>query len=418
MLASTLRILTPRSSFLSSSFRLMSTNTTSTTPSTTSPTTYKKPATLVLLRHGESVWNSQNLYTGWCDVPLTPSGELEARTAGRLLYDNGFHFDTCHTSLLRRASFTANMCLNTANQHWVQVHKTWRLNERHYGLLQGYNKDTAFKELDIDPLLLMRMRRTWDEPPPKMPDSHPYWHGEDRRYCGLGDDNLERSRGESLKMTAERVGEYYDLEIKPRLLSGSNVLIVSHANTLRSLIKEIDSIPEAAIKTMTIPTGIPMIYRLDPTTLTPIAPSELKERGTSPIGYTWGDRRGLGGFRGTYLGDVDRLKDIQAKRDVTNRDFQRIILRDIWDKCIADDVGSTRDILMAVYRSLEVEEYANMLLLHRMMALLEEEVRDGKESKIGKFITKEGYEAMIKKVRNLSVRNIACDALWSPFITS
>ena len=101
---------------------------------------------------------------------------------------------------------------------------------------------------------------------------------------------------------------------------------------------------------MTIPTGIPMIYRLDPTTLTPIAPSELKERGTSPIGYTWGDRRGLGGFRGTYLGDVDRLKDIQAKRDVTNRDFQRIILRDIWDKCIADDVGSTRDILMAVYR--------------------------------------------------------------------
>ena len=115
-------------------------------------------------------------------------------------------------------------------------------------------------------------------------------------------------------------------------------------------------------------------------------------------------QRGLGGFRGTYLGDIDRLKDIQSKRDVTNRDFQRFILRDVWDRCIASEVGSTRDILMSVYGALEEEEYSNMLLLHRMMALLEEEVRDGKESKIGKFITKEGYEAMMKKVRGVGAQ--------------
>ena len=137
--------------------------------------------TLVLLRHGESEWNAQNRYTGWCDVELTPKGEMEARTAGRLLHENGIELDHAFTSVLRRASFSCNMALNTAKQHWVPVTKTWRLSERHYGALQGYNKDTAWKELGLDQELVMQMRRSYDVPPPRMEDDHPFWHGNDRR---------------------------------------------------------------------------------------------------------------------------------------------------------------------------------------------------------------------------------------------
>jgi hypothetical protein len=137
--------------------------------------------TLVLLRHGESEWNAQNRYTGWCDVELTQKGEMEARTAGRLLYENGIELDHAFTSVLKRASFSCNMALNTAKQHWVPVTKTWRLSERHYGALQGYNKDTAFEELDLDQELVMQMRRSYHVPPPRMEDDHPFWHGNDRR---------------------------------------------------------------------------------------------------------------------------------------------------------------------------------------------------------------------------------------------
>jgi 2,3-bisphosphoglycerate-dependent phosphoglycerate mutase len=137
--------------------------------------------TLVLLRHGESEWNAQNRYTGWCDVDLTDKGKMEARTAGRLLYENGIELDHAFTSVLKRASFSCNMALNTAKQHWVPVTKTWRLSERHYGSLQGYNKDTAWEELGLDQELVMQMRRSYDVPPPRMEDDHPFWHGNDRR---------------------------------------------------------------------------------------------------------------------------------------------------------------------------------------------------------------------------------------------
>mmetsp|Transcript_5435 Transcript_5435/g.11216 ORF Transcript_5435/g.11216 Transcript_5435/m.11216 type:complete len:318 (-) Transcript_5435:1167-2120(-) len=137
--------------------------------------------TLVLLRHGESQWNSENRYTGWCDVNLTKKGEEEARAAGRLLHENGIEIDHAFTSVLKRASFTTNMALNTARQHYVPVTKTWRLNERHYGALQGYEKDTAYEELGIDQELVMRMRRSYCTRPPVMEDDHPYWHGNDRR---------------------------------------------------------------------------------------------------------------------------------------------------------------------------------------------------------------------------------------------
>lgn len=142
--------------------------------------------TLVLLRHGESEWNKLNQYTGWVDVNLTAEGKKEARDAGRLLYENGIEIDHAFTSVLKRASFSCNMALNTARQHWVPVTKTWRLNERHYGALQGYNKDTAFRELGLDQELVMQMRRSYDVRPPIMQDDHPYWHGNDRRCDVLG----------------------------------------------------------------------------------------------------------------------------------------------------------------------------------------------------------------------------------------
>ena len=137
--------------------------------------------TLVLLRHGESEWNRLNQYTGWCDVNLTERGRTEARDAGRLLAENEIELDHVFTSVLKRANFTTNMALNTSGQHWVPVTKSWRLNERHYGALQGYNKDTAYEELGIDQEFVMEMRRSYGTRPPRMDDDHPFWHGTDRR---------------------------------------------------------------------------------------------------------------------------------------------------------------------------------------------------------------------------------------------
>lgn len=219
--------------------------------------------TLILLRHGESEWNSLNRYTGWCDVDLTDLGRQEARTAGRLLYENNIEIDQAFTSVLKRASFSCNMALNTANQHWVPVTKTWRLNERHYGALQGYNKDTAWKELGLDQELVMQMRRAYATRPPIMQDDHPYWHGHDRRYRKLTSEQLEASRAESLKDAAARILPFFNSVITPSIQSGKKCLIVSHANTIRTLVKHIDNISDEDIKGMTIPTGIPLLYRLD-----------------------------------------------------------------------------------------------------------------------------------------------------------
>ena len=219
--------------------------------------------TLILLRHGESEWNSLDRYTGWCDVNLTDLGRQEARTAGRLLFENNIEIDQAFTSVLKRASFSCNMALNTANQHWVPVTKTWRLNERHYGALQGYNKDTAWKELGLDQELVMQMRRAYATRPPIMQDDHPYWHGNDRRYRKLTSEQLEASRAESLKDAAARILPFFNSVITPSIQSGKKCLIVSHANTIRTLVKHIDNISDEDIKGMTIPTGIPLLYRLD-----------------------------------------------------------------------------------------------------------------------------------------------------------
>lgn len=373
--------------------------------------------TLILLRHGESEWNALNKYTGWCDVNLTERGEGEARAAGRLLRENGIEVDHAFTSVLKRASFTTNMCLNMAGQHWVPVTKTWRLNERHYGALQGYNKDTAWEELDIDQELLMEMRRSYATPPPRMDDDHPYWHGNDRRYAKLSPDQLERSRAESLKGAAERIMPFFNSVIVPSLREGNRCLVVSHANTIRTLIKQIDDISDQDIKQLSIPTGIPLIYRLD-RNMKPVDPNcELEFRYmVRPRGYTWATSR-QHGFHGVYLGDLERLQDIQRKRDATNRWWQRVILRNIArrasdevakedDMCFHDphfhgeDVVQTKHLWWLIVRKMQDPDFANMLLLVRMKEFLESLmcIRRCRNSKTYRYIPLATYEKMVEQI--------------------
>mmetsp|Transcript_31979 Transcript_31979/g.48905 ORF Transcript_31979/g.48905 Transcript_31979/m.48905 type:complete len:562 (+) Transcript_31979:123-1808(+) len=355
--------------------------------------------TLVLLRHGESEWNSQNRYTGWCDVNLTKRGEMEARAAGRLLYENKIEIDHAFTSALKRASFTTNMALNMARQHWVPVTKTWRLNERHYGALQGFNKDSAFKELGIDQELVMEMRRSYDTRPPRMEDDHPYWHGSDRRYNKLTPEQLEKSRSESLKDTMHRIRPFFESVIVPSLRAGNKCLVVSHANTIRTLIKYIDNISNTDIKGMSIPTGIPLLYRLDKD-LRPLDPNyELDFRYmVEPKGFTWATSRAHG-FHGVYLGDVERLQDIQRKRDATNRDWQRIILRNLAKALDEEDpdangVYETRQLWWQIHNKMIKPEFANMVLLVKMKEKLESMLISRKQQ----YMTSQGYENIVQKI--------------------
>lgn len=359
--------------------------------------------TLILLRHGESEWNSLNKYTGWCDVNLTENGRLEARAAGRLLKENGVELDHVFTSVLRRANFTTNMALNTAGQHWVPVTKTWRLNERHYGALQGYNKDTAYEELGIDQESVMEMRRSYNVPPPKMMNDHQYWHGEDRRYKDLTKDQLEASRAESLKDAANRILPFFNSHIVSSLRSGNKCLVVSHANTIRTLIKHIDNISDEDIKGMTIPTAVPLLYRLDKN-MRPVDPNiELEFRYmVEPKGYTWATAR-QHGFHGVYLGDLERLQEIQRKRDATNRDWQRIILRNVArqleensaaEGVVGDGVMEIRQLYFLLDSKMKEKEYAKMLLLVRMRKHLESLMWNRKQ----KFLTMEGFESILNKL--------------------
>mmetsp|Transcript_26511 Transcript_26511/g.32698 ORF Transcript_26511/g.32698 Transcript_26511/m.32698 type:complete len:557 (-) Transcript_26511:658-2328(-) len=358
--------------------------------------------TLVLLRHGESEWNRENRYTGWCDVNLTERGREEARAAGRLLNENEVELDHVFTSVLKRANFTTNMALNTAGQHWVPVTKSWRLNERHYGALQGYNKDTAYEELGIDQELVMEMRRSYSTTPPTMTDDHPFWHGNDRRYKYLSKDQLEKSRAESLKDTADRILPFYRSQVIPSLRAGNKCLLVSHANTIRTLIKHIDNISDEDIKGMSIPTGIPLLYRLDKN-MRPVDPkSELEFRFMiEPKGFTWATSR-QHGFHGVYLGDLERLQEIQRRRDATNRDWQRIILRNIAKQldensaeegAVGDGVMEIRQLYFHIHSKMKVKELGNMLLLVRMKNHLEELML-----KKRKYLTIEAFESILTKL--------------------
>jgi 2,3-bisphosphoglycerate-dependent phosphoglycerate mutase len=212
--------------------------------------------TLVLLRHGESVWNAENLFTGWVDVPLSAKGEGEARRGGQLLRDAGIEPDVVHTSLLRRAIATANLALDVADRHWIPVRRDWRLNERHYGALQGKNKKQTLETYGEEQFMLWR--RSYDTPPPPIEVGSEFSQDADPRYAGV-----DAPLTECLKDVVARLLPYWDSAIVPDLRAGKTVLVAAHGNSLRALVKHLDNVSEEAIAGLNIPTGIPLCYDLD-----------------------------------------------------------------------------------------------------------------------------------------------------------
>lgn len=215
--------------------------------------------TLVLLRHGQSTWNLENRFTGWTDVGLTPQGEAEAHEAGRLLRAEGYTFDVAFTSVLKRAIKTLWIVLEEMELEWIPVHNSWRLNERHYGALQGLNKaEMAAKYGEAQVKI---WRRSYDVPPPALDWDDPRHPRFDRRYAALKPEELPAC--ESLKDTLQRVLPYWHSTIAPAIRSGQRVLISAHGNSLRALVKHLDNISDQEIVELNIPTGIPLVYELD-----------------------------------------------------------------------------------------------------------------------------------------------------------
>ena len=232
---------------------------------------------LVLLRHGESVWNKENRFTGWTDVDLTDKGREEAREAGRLMAAEGYAFDVAYTSVLTRAIRTLWIALDEMQLLWLDTHKSWRLNERHYGALQGLNKaETAARHGEAQVKI---WRRSYDIPPPPLDATDERHPARDRRYTGLQPSQLPLT--ESLKDTVARFLPYWHDTIAPAVKSGRRVLIAAHGNSLRALVKYLDGISDQDIVELNIPTGIPLVYELD---------------------------RDLRPIRSTYLGDPDAAK--------------------------------------------------------------------------------------------------------------
>jgi len=214
---------------------------------------------LVVVRHGESTWNEENRFTGWTDVDLTEKGRAEAREAGRLMRASGFTFDIAFTSVLKRAIRTLGIALDEMDLLWVPVQKSWRLNERHYGGLQGLNKaETAAKHGDQQVKI---WRRSYDIPPPPLASDDPRHPARDPRYAKLPPDSLPLT--ESLKDTVARVLPYWHETIAPAIRAGNRVLVAAHGNSLRALVKYLDNMSDAEIVELNIPTGIPLVYELD-----------------------------------------------------------------------------------------------------------------------------------------------------------
>ncbi|MBK8301945.1 MAG: 2,3-diphosphoglycerate-dependent phosphoglycerate mutase [Chloracidobacterium sp.] len=233
---------------------------------------------LVLIRHGESQWNKENRFTGWKDVDLSEKGIDEAHAAGKLLRSEGFEFDAAYTSVLKRAIRALWITLDELDRMWLPVTKTWLLNERHYGGLQGLNKaETAAKYGDEQVLI---WRRSYDIPPPEMEDTDERYLGNDPRYASIA--NFPKT--ECLKDTVERVVPYFESEIMPKIRDGKRLIITAHGNSLRALVKYLDNIPNDEIVNLNIPTGVPLVYELD---------ADLK-----PI-------------KSYYLGDADAIKAAQ-----------------------------------------------------------------------------------------------------------
>jgi 2,3-bisphosphoglycerate-dependent phosphoglycerate mutase len=224
--------------------------------------------TLILLRHGNSDWNQKNLFTGWVDVRLSDQGVTEAKRAGELLAASGLKPTMLHTSVLTRAIQTANLALEEADRLWIPVKRSWRLNERHYGSLQGLDKAETLAQ--YGPEKFMEWRRSFDVPPPPLDDDAEYSQVHDERYVGI-DGQIPRT--ESLAIVIDRMLPYWQSDIIPDLTAGHTVLVTAHGNSLRALVKHLDGISDADISELNIPTGIPLVYHLDDS-FVPVAPAE------------------------------------------------------------------------------------------------------------------------------------------------
>jgi 2,3-bisphosphoglycerate-dependent phosphoglycerate mutase len=220
---------------------------------------------LVLIRHGESTWNLENRFTGWTDVDLTPTGIQQAVSAGKLLKAQGWDFDLCYTSVLKRATRTLWHVLDEMDRTWLPVMHSWRLNERHYGALQGLNKADMARQYGDAQVLVWR--RSYDTPPPALEEDDPRWERSDRRYDRLKAQEMPRT--ECLKDTVERVLPFWNESIAPAMRAGKRVLVAAHGNSIRALVKYLDGISDQEIVGLNIPNGIPLIYELD-TDLKPI----------------------------------------------------------------------------------------------------------------------------------------------------
>jgi 2,3-bisphosphoglycerate-dependent phosphoglycerate mutase len=213
---------------------------------------------LILLRHGESEWNAKNLFTGWVDVRLSAAGEAEAARGGKLLAERNLLPDVVHTSLLRRAIHTSQLALDACDRHWIPVRRSWRLNERHYGALQGKDKEETLAKYGEEQFKLWR--RSYDTPPPAIEASDPYSQANDARYADLGSD---LPATECLKDVVTRMMPYWQESIVPDLKVGKRVLVTAHGNSLRALVMHLDGISQSDIAELNIPTGIPLLYNLD-----------------------------------------------------------------------------------------------------------------------------------------------------------
>jgi len=220
---------------------------------------------LVLLRHGESTWNKENRFTGWTDVGLSEKGIAEAKEAGRVMRDEGYTFDIAYTSVLKRAIKTLWLALEEMDLMWIPIELNWRLNERHYGDLQGLNKAETAEKFGMEQTQIWR--RSYDTPPPALTADDPRYPGHDRRYASLSADELPLT--ECLKDTVARFMPYWHQTIAPSLLDDKRVIIAAHGNSLRALVKYLDNVSDEEIVGLNIPTGIPLVYELEDD-LTPI----------------------------------------------------------------------------------------------------------------------------------------------------
>jgi len=225
------------------------------------------PYQLVLLRHGESEWNAKNLFTGWVDVPLNDTGHAQAVRGAQLLRSRDLLPDVSHTSVLRRAIATAQLCLDGIDRHWIPVRRSWRLNERHYGALQGKDKKATLEQYGEEQF--MTWRRSYDVPPPPIEDDDEFSQAGDVRYADLPPELLPRT--ECLADVLDRMLPYWYDAVVPDLRAGRTVLVTAHGNSLRALVKHLDGIDEQSIVGLNIPTGIPLLYELDDS-LRPLVP--------------------------------------------------------------------------------------------------------------------------------------------------